>query len=134
MFTFSKEIKKNGLIEEALPVIRGRASAFGESLRFQKNVIGGDEPAVSPYTVTCDLRNISIWVKIRRKRVRISIEVSLCGGHFLLCPRPPICKPALSKRQQRRVPFRENFCWNRVSRKITFGELRSLAMSNLFFK
>lgn len=81
MFTLSKGIKKNGLREEALPVIRGRASAFGKSLRFRENVIGGDVPADSPYAVTHDLRNISIWEKIRRKRVRrIGIEVSLCGA------------------------------------------------------
>lgn len=84
MFTFSKEIKKHGLIEEALPVIRERASAFGKSLRFRENVIGGDEPADSPYTVTCDLRNISLWEKIRRKKVRTSKNKSVWGIFFFV--------------------------------------------------
>lgn len=41
-----------------------RALAFGESLRIQENVTNGDMRADSPFTVTYDPGNVSIWEKI----------------------------------------------------------------------
>lgn len=37
--------------------------ALGKSLRFQENVIDGDELADSPFTVPCDLKNVLTWEK-----------------------------------------------------------------------
>ena len=45
-----------------------RALAFGKSLRFLENVTDKDVLTDSPFTVTFDPRNVSIWGKINENK------------------------------------------------------------------
>lgn len=44
------------------------ALAFGKSLRFHENVTDEDVLTDSPFTVTCDPRNVSIWEEINENK------------------------------------------------------------------
>lgn len=56
------------------------------------------------------------------------------GGIFFFVQGLTSVSRVPSKEQQTRVPFRKSVSSYQGSQKIVFGELRSLAVSNLFFK